>query len=221
MPESTVPAKTLPQFKPATAEHKEIVENTYFGSLTSRKITKARYCQLENGIVRLASNEKEYGFIPAIIGTAEKQLTIMLNKYGKIFAIRFDFKVSEYTSNNEPISKFLSAFSKQLKRKHSVNDLGYTWARELERAKKQHYHFLFFVDSKAITSNEFTKLATATAKAATGACSHIPEKPFTLVEINDSNAKLEVLERAMYLAKSRGKFYKNRQAKNYGSSRIK
>ncbi|MCL1036464.1 inovirus Gp2 family protein [Shewanella submarina] len=162
------------------------------------------------------------GWYRDILVTCLNQLDALLTHTSKALVIRFDCHMSGYSENNAIIKKFRRRLLKKLRRHYPGLLLGYLWVREIEKAKSQHYHFVFLVDAERIpTANVFLSCATDVWERLTDIHPHVPENPYYLVKRGDKSRHAELIKRVSYLAKKRGKGYKARQGKDYGASRIK
>ena len=118
-------------------------------------------------------------------------------------------------------SKFIKRTKQWISRNYKIKNIGYAWVRELERAKTQHYHLVLFLDgdkiqhpSKLIRRIKETWLDNG----------HMPviKNPFYFIDKgNCKEERAKAIDRLSYLAKTRGKGYRDPQAKDYGSSRLK
>lgn len=150
------------------------------------------------------------------------QLDAVLSYTSKAFVLRFDCHMTGFCDNNALIATFRRRLFKKLGRHYPDLLVGYLWVREIEKAKSQHYHFVFLVDAERIpTANVFLMAATHVWERLTGIHPHIPKSPYYLVNRGDRSQHAELIKRISYLAKERGKGYRSAQAKDYGASRIK
>lgn len=150
------------------------------------------------------------------------QLDAMLSHTSKVFVIRFDCHMGGYSEDNATIATFRRRLRKKLERHYPKLLVGYLWVRELEKAKSQHYHFVFLVDAERIpAANVVLDAATHVWKRLTDIHPHVPLNPYYLIKRGDSSRHADLIKRVSYLAKYRGKGYKPAQTKDYGASRIK
>ncbi len=164
----------------------------------------------------------ELGWYRDILVSFHHQLDAALSHTSKVFVIRFDCHMAGYSEDNAMIEKFRRRLLKRLNRQYPKLLVGYQWVREIEKAKSQHYHFVFIVDAERLpAANVLLDAATHVWEKLTGIHPHIPEHPYYLVKRGDSSRYAEVIKRVSYLAKERGKGYRASQGKDYGTSRIK
>jgi len=177
-----------------------------------------------NGTDYVINTRKNLGIYPEILKKAVSQLDICLDKWNRVFMLRFDLHQSFYTSNNKLITKFRKNLQRRLEREYGMSEIGYLWAREMEKAKHQHYHFAIFLDGNKIRhSSKIIKTIDATWKQIKGATSvGKASKPFYNLDksFDKSQVKAAAVERLSYLAKVRGKGYRDSQAKDFSVSRI-
>lgn len=156
--------------------------------------------------------------IKSIIGQVES----MLSHHAKIHVIRFDLRMYEYTDTNDIVTVFNRRLYKWLKREYKLDRVAFAWCRELETAKRQHYHFALMVDGHKV--NNTAKILHRVKKIwedGLDGSVHIPDNSSYKVSRNNLQSIQNAIYRISYLAKARGKGYKPAQTKNYGTSRIK
>ena len=150
-----------------------------------------------------------------------EQFELASQKWNRIFVLRFDLHSHYYSGDNKRITAFRKRLFQRLKRKYGFNNIGFCWVREIERSKAQHYHWVLFLDGDLIRhSSRINQMIKDAWEDETGAY-HVPTisrpfyfgKPEEIVE--------DVIYRISYLAKARGKGYRDEQAKDYQTSRMK
>jgi len=102
-----------------------------------------------------------------------------------------------------------------------MNDIGYQWVREQEKSKKQHYHAALMLDGNLIQhpSNLLNKIQEMWLPR--GHLYRLKNCFYYLDKKNIKEVRRDVIRRASYMAKIRGKGYRPSQTKDYNSSRIK
>ncbi|MBA6377687.1 MULTISPECIES: inovirus-type Gp2 protein [unclassified Colwellia] len=166
-------------------------------------------------------NSKGSGLIAHSIKAMINQIDAMLSHHSKIHIIRFDLRVYEYTENNGIITAFNRRLHKWLKRKYSFKRIGFMWCREIETAKKQHYHYALIIDGHKVNfPYEVTNKVKELWRQLDGS-EYFPDNCYYNVKRDDYESIQDAIWRISYLAKARGKGYKPDQVKNYGTSRIK
>jgi hypothetical protein len=94
------------------------------------------------------------------------------------------------------------------------------WCRELETAKKKHYHYALIIDGHKVNfPYEVTNKVKELWRQLDGS-EYFPDNCCYNVKRDDYESIQDAIWRISYLAKSRGKGYKPEQTKNYGTSRI-
>ena len=177
------------------------------------------------------SNEK-LGVFPVIIEKSVEQLDICLAKFGRVLVVRFDLSLDEYSGDNHTISVFLNRLKEKLfklKKYRRIKDIGHEWVREQEESKQQHYHVALFLDGNKI-QHPSALLQLIKAKWYKHGRLWIPKKKhvdddgcFYFIDQKKKDFKEQrgnVIYRLSYLGKTRGKGYKDVQAKNYSVSRL-
>ena len=166
-------------------------------------------------------NAKKSGIYPKIAHDMIEQLELCLVKWKRVLVVRFDLHVKHYTPNNKQVSKFRKNLQRRLERKYQMLDIGYTWAREVEEAKAQHYHFALFLDGDKVRhSQKILEMVESTWKGVHHE-NHVPVIPKPYHFINSPESKAEAVYRISYLAKVRGKGYRNPRANDYGTSQLR
>lgn len=166
-------------------------------------------------------NAVKSGIRTAQMKSILEQLEAVLSHCSQVLVVRFDIGIPTYTDDNDVITCLIQKLATYIKNNYEIERVGYHWAREIERAKKQHYHCVMMLDANKIRHpsklNEFIiKLATKHNLRP-----WIPEHCYYKFKRNDHNEKQSAIFRMSYLAKGRGKGKKPAQVKNYASSRIK
>ncbi len=177
------------------------------------------------------SNEK-LGVFPVIVEKSVEQLDICLAKFGRVLVVRFDLSLDEYSGDNHTISVFLNRLKEKLfklKKYRRIKDIGHEWVREQEEAKQQHYHVALFLDGNKI-QHPSALLQLIKARWYKHGRLWIPKKKhvdddgcFYFIDKKKKDfteQRGKVIYRLSYLSKTRGKGYKDIQAKNYSVSRL-
>jgi len=150
-----------------------------------------------------------------------EQFEIGLEKWRRVFVLRFDLHTHVFTKDNARISVFRKGLFKKLKRHYGFKEIGSCWVREQEWAKSQHYHCVLFLDGNLIRhSSMINEMIRAAWDDGTGTYTmpHI-KPPFHFVD--REGITQEAMYRVSYLAKPRGKGYRPPQTKDFQCSRMK
>ena len=161
------------------------------------------------------------GVYPKIIEKIVEQLDICIAIHKRVFVLRFDLHLKEYSGDNKIISTFMNRLKQWIKRNYKTKDIGSVWEREKERAKTQHYHAALFIDGDVIRYPNKLLQAIRTKWFKYGHCPVIKHPYYFIDKHNLEDERKKVIKRVSYLAKTRGKGYRNSQAKDYSTSRLK
>ena len=163
---------------------------------------------------------KQGVYIETLNKTIE-QLDITLQIHKRILVHRFDLHVNYYEGNSKRLSRFMNRLKQWIKRNYGIIGIGSIWVREREKSKEQHYHLALYLDGNKI---QHPKKLNAQIKEMWGPHGHMPtiSNPFYYIDKNNlETERLEAIYRVSYLAKVRGKGYRDEQAKDYEASRLK
>jgi len=166
-------------------------------------------------------NSSKSGLYAEILKPMIEQFEIGLEKWRRVFVLRFDLHTHVFTKNNVRITAFRKRLFQKLKRYYGFKEIGSCWVREQERAKSQHYHFVLFLDGNLIRhSSIINEMIRAAWDDGTGTYTmpHI-KHPFHFVD--REGITQEAMYRVSYLAKPRGKGYRPPQTKDFQCSRMK
>ena len=155
-----------------------------------------------------------------ILDKGINQLNMMLKQHCKVLAIRLDVHMPKHTKLNTNIGLFIDYLKRYIQRKYSSKDIGFIWVREIEKAKKQHYHLCVYVDGNKIrTSYKIVEWAEEYLNSR-GMTLYRPDNTFMMVLRKNKQTIDNAVYRMSYLAKVRGKGYVDKYVKNYSSSRL-
>ena len=166
------------------------------------------------------NNSPVYGVYLKILQRTVEQLNICIEKWKRVFVIRFDLHQKYHTPTNAMITRFRKNLAGRIERHYGIFEMGFVWVREHERAKAQHYHFAVYLDGDKIRHSsilsEMIRDTWVSLKA--GNSVHIPKRCF--YNVVDAVTKYEAVQRLSYLSKQRGKGYRPKQTNDYGNSRL-
>jgi len=172
-------------------------------------------------LIILQGNKNNQGSYIEILNRMIEQLDIALDIHKRLMVLRVDFHSTYYTGNNRQFSKFINRLKQWIYRNYRIINIGHVWAREQERAKTQHYHLALFLDENKI---RHPKRLIAKIKGMWAPYGYTPVIKNPYYSINKSNFKKQrhdAIKRISYLAKVKGKGYRNKQAKDFSTSRLK
>ena len=183
---------------------------------------------LELPILNTGKNGKIYNCYVEPLQRFKREIDAMLSHHSKVFMLRFDVRVNTHSQTNEQMTRFLRSYIPRVERYYKTKNVAFVWCREVERAKKQHYHFAVMVDGSNATrvSQELLRMADEVAAHQKldkiGYCenaSYLIKR--TDLAKGDYSTYNEAFKRLSYLAKERGKTIKAERANSYQTSRIK
>ena len=166
-------------------------------------------------------NSAKSGLYVEILSAMIDQFEIAITKWKRVLVLRFDLHTHSNTKDNKIVTAFRKRLVQKLKREYGFKEIGYCWVREQERAKAQHYHWVLFLDGDLIRhSKRIIQMVKQIWENPTGN-NHVPviKNPFYFVDSEQLAQK--AIYRASYLAKTRGKGYRDKQVKDYQCSRMK
>ncbi len=150
------------------------------------------------------------------------QLDAMLSFRSRVLVVRLDLHVSEYTGDNRKVSRMLSKLKRWLLEQYQMSKVGHVWVREQERAKKQHYHLALMLDGRLVRHpSKVIKWVEQYWEFRNDPKPYTPRSCYTMVTRRDEESYNKAFYRLSYLAKDRGKGYKDVTANNYSVSRLK
>ncbi len=181
---------------------------------------------LELPILNTGKDGKIYNCYVEPLQRFKREIDAMLSHHCKIFVLRFDVHVHTHSQTNEVISKFRKSYADRIKRYYKTKNVAYVWCREVEKSKKQHYHFAVIVDgNEAWVAGALLAMAEEVASLqdlTIGFCKN-PSYLIKRADLSkgDYSTYNDAFKRLSYLAKERGKAIKAERANSYQTSRIK
>jgi transcription initiation factor IIE alpha subunit len=168
-------------------------------------------------------NSTGSGLITHAIKSMVNQVDAMLSHHSKILIVRFDLHIYHQTKDNEIITIFNRRLFKWLKRNYNLKRIGFIWCREMETAKRQHYHYALMINGHKVRHPReiLIKVKEIWEKHLNHSLEYTPKNCYYNLERDNYKSIQDAIYRFSYLAKARGKGYKPEQTKNYGTSRVK
>ena len=148
------------------------------------------------------------------------QFDIVFKYHKRLLVHRVDLHLNKSSSNNKVISRFMNRLKQWLKRNYGLEKIGYIWVREQDRSDKQHYHLALLLDGDKI---RHPKRLNKQIKEMWLPLGHVPvtlNPYYNIDKHNHNETRAEVIERVSYLAKIRGKRIRDKQTKDYQTSRL-
>lgn len=184
-----------------------------------RYITHADYIEVNEKLWRI--NSRKSGCYSHMLKKMVEQLDVMLAHHSKVLMIRFDLRCRELLETNSVISDFNLQLFRKLKSEYQFTKIAFSWAREMEKAKQQHYHYALLLDGNKVQHPARILKAVEEIWSELAGEYWIPEKCYLNIRRGNHDEQEEAVYRISYLAKGRGKGYRQSQTKDYGTSRIK
>lgn len=156
-----------------------------------------------------------------ILESLFSQVFAMLSHHNKVFVQRFDLHLPFFGDDNKQVSRFFDRLKPKVSQHYELSRVGYVWARELEKAKNQHYHCVILLDGNKIRHPFVLQQQIASCWQGLVDSGTCHRAGYHNLQRDDVNSLGDALYHISYLAKTRGKGYKATQAKNFGASRIK
>ena len=176
---------------------------------------------IEHSGIEYLINSTKSGIYTSILHRAIEQLDVGLQQWGRVLAVRFDLHHKGIqTHSNKWLSKFIKNLKARIQRAYDLSDLGFIWVREQEKGKAQHYHVAIWLDGDKVRHPaSLAKLITETWQSINPASTvYYPASYYYFVDTEAT--KRDLVYRISYLAKARGKGYRDDQVKDYQCSRL-
>jgi len=171
--------------------------------------------------IRINIGSNAGGVYYEIIKRMIDQLDIAIKIHKRVLVHQFILSTNYYTPNSKRVTNLMKNLKQKIRRDYGIKQIGHAWVREQEKVKKQHYHVVLFLDGNKI---QHPKKLNAIIKTMWEPYhGHVPviRNPFYYIKKNDNATRLEAIWRISYSAKIRGKGYRDLQANDYQSSRLK
>ena len=190
--------------------------------LTNRK--REYFCDhidINGEQIRINIGSNTGGVYYEIIKRMIDQLDIAIKIHKRVLVHQFILSTNYYTPNSKRVTNLMKNLKQKIRRDYGIKQIGHAWVREQEKVKKQHYHVVLFLDGNKI---QHPKKLNAIIKTMWEPYhGHVPviRNPFYYIKKNDNATRVEAIWRISYSAKIRGKGYRDPQANDYQSSRLK
>jgi hypothetical protein len=166
---------------------------------------------------------KPSGIHTAPLKTFIDELNWMLSKHSRVFLYRFDLRFADdntLTDNSKLMRIFIRRLSRFIKPHYKTIDVAYSWSRELEKAKQQHYHWVLMMDGNRINHpHSLCKMIKQIWFEISGGSPHWSK--WYCFHRTDLQTKMDAINHTSYIFKVRGKGYKPKQARDYALSRLR
>ena len=157
-----------------------------------------------------------------ILVRIKEQLDCMLTYHNKVFVLRFDFRVREYSDDNALMSSYMKMLIKRSKRHYKLKRVGYVWARETAKSDVQHYHCAIMLDgSKVWVAARVLKFIDEIAERWDLPRPYTPKNCYYNLRRNERESYERCFYRLSYLAKTSTKVARPKATNDYSTSRLK
>lgn len=166
-------------------------------------------------------NQGKAGIYSRILHRAIDELDKSLLLWGRVFALRFDLHHKGICkADNKWLSRLFKNLKRRLERSYGIAEMGYCWVREQERGKSQHYHAVLFIDGDEIRHPaKISKIITDTWSSINPVnTAYFPRNQYYFVDC--STVKHDLVYRMSYLAKVRGKGYRDKDTNDFFCSNL-
>lgn len=187
-----------------------------------KRETFADVIELAGEQLSINNGDGQYSCYIEILQTIGAQLNAMLSYHSKVLVFRFDLHIERYSRDNQQLSRFIEKIKRRIQSHYGAKRLGYIWVREHEKAKQQHYHIALFIDGNKVQHpGRLVHWIDKHWQDRGHPKPYTPKNCFDVVTRKNEVAKQRVFKRLSYLAKTRGKGYRDKAVNDYSSSRIK
>ena len=178
------------------------------------------HIEINDEQIRINIGDNNGGVYYEIIKRMIDQLDIAIKIHNRVLVHQFILSTNYYTPNSKRVTNLMKNLKQKIRRDYGIKQIGHAWVREQEKVKKQHYHVVLFLDGNKI---QHPKKLNAIIKEMWQPHGHVPviRNPFYYIKKNDNATRVEAIWRISYSAKIRGKGYRDPQANDYQTSRLK
>lgn len=174
----------------------------YFEVMTRSETSKAKYTIYKEIMVRIL-----------------EQFSAAYEIHGRLFVQHLVLSTNHFTDDNAEMTKFRKCLIQSLARNHGAKQTAFVWVREVENVKKQHYHLFVAIDGQKVWFDKTIGKVVKPIVKRSQYFTHVTLAGFH--QVVDSHSFGEMIYHASYLAKTRGKGYRQPRANDFGSSRLK
>lgn len=171
------------------------------------------------GGVKYRINSARSGCYTDILRRIVEQTNAAVAMYKRVLFIRVDLHHCELESTNKRISVLIKSLRAHVQQYYSIPQMGYVWVREQEKAKSQHYHIILMLDGNEIRHPAKLIKTLTEIWSRKGGTISVPKNCYLFID-NEALMRDAIL-RASYLAKGRGKGYREDGVRDFEHSRIK
>ena len=178
------------------------------------------YIEINDELHKVNAGAKK-GIYKEIIARFIGQLDIAFKCHKRLLVHRVDFHLNKFSLDNKVMSRFINRLKQWLKRNYELDKIGYIWVRELRGSEKQHYHLALLLDGDKI---RHPKRLNKQIKEMWLPHGYVPvtQNPYYFIDKHNYNeTRRDVIDRVSYLAKVSTKRIRNKQTKDYQTSRLR
>ena len=151
-----------------------------------------------------------------------EQITVARKIHKRLLVMRFDLRSTTFKNSNKEISLFRKRIVQWIERHYQTHSIGTLWVRERETVKHQHYHFAIWIDGNKIKHSRKLKLIIQQKWEEADPSSHAVWNCENGAYFVDNDGVFhDAVFRLSYLAKLRGKGYRDKQDNDYSTSRLR
>lgn len=139
------------------------------------------------------------------------------SKTTRIFAIRFDLRVKQFTEDNKVLNIFHKSLTYNLTKKYPKSFINYIWVREQNSSENQHYHYVLMMNANYIRYSQslIDIIVASWSNTQQGGSVYIPENPWYLIPKDNINKYADFMYRISYLGKKNTKEKNPKGIKQY------
>ncbi|MDW8844610.1 inovirus-type Gp2 protein [Erwinia sp. MMLR14_017] len=156
--------------------------------------------------------DQHTGILNSLFSLTENSLQLS----SRLFAIRMDFRLSAFTPDNSPMTRFQQAFIPALRKKYPKTFINYAWVREQDKSDAQHYHYVLILNGHHVCyAQPLVDLMAELWETTTGGIHWLPKNPWYKVNRGDIDSQASFIKRISYFGKKRSKARNPAGVKSY------
>ncbi|WP_314411450.1 inovirus-type Gp2 protein [Pantoea septica] len=149
-----------------------------------------------------SESDQNKGILNRLFALTEESLQLS----SRLFAIRMDFRLSTYTHDNSPMTRFQRVLIPAIRKKYSKTFIHFAWVREQDKSHAQHYHYVLILNGHHVCyAQPLVDLMAELWESTTGGTHWLPQNPWYKVNRGDIDSQARFIKRISYLGKRRSK----------------